>query len=106
LPWIFCPESTLFPSCPPSTAFVQIKFSNEKAGQGRRVASFSGKAQSDRQDSEAQIKELHAKIGQRIVEKDFCNKPSPRFELWAKAPDGRQRTIQCSASYANVICYG
>lgn len=35
------------------------------------VASFSGKAQSDRQDIEAQIKELHAKIGQLTVEKDF-----------------------------------
>jgi transposase len=35
------------------------------------VASFSGKAQSDRQDGEAQIKELHAKIEQRTVEKDF-----------------------------------
>jgi transposase len=35
------------------------------------VASFSGKAQSGRQDGEAQIKELHAKIGQLTVEKDF-----------------------------------
>jgi transposase len=35
------------------------------------VASFSGKAKSDGQDSEATIKELHAKIGQLTVEKDF-----------------------------------
>lgn len=35
------------------------------------VASFSGKAQNDQQTSEAQIKELHAKIGQLTVEKDF-----------------------------------
>lgn len=35
------------------------------------VASFSGKAQSGRQDSEARIKELHAKIGQLTAEKDF-----------------------------------
>jgi transposase len=35
------------------------------------VASFSGKAQHAQQNSEAQIKELHAKIGQLTVEKDF-----------------------------------
>ncbi len=35
------------------------------------VASFSGKAKADQQDSESQIKELHAKIGQLLVEKDF-----------------------------------
>ncbi|SOB56941.1 transposase [Pseudodesulfovibrio profundus] len=34
------------------------------------VASFSGKAVG-RQDNGAQIKELHAKIGQLTVEKDF-----------------------------------
>jgi transposase len=38
------------------------------------VASFSGKAHSGQQDSEAQIKELHAKIGQLTVEKDFLQK--------------------------------
>ena len=35
------------------------------------VASFAGKAQADQQDNEARIKELHAKIGQLTVEKDF-----------------------------------
>ena len=35
------------------------------------VASFSGKAQNDQQANEAQIKELHAKVGQLTVEKDF-----------------------------------
>lgn len=35
------------------------------------VASFSGKARNDQQTREAQIKELHAKIGQLTVEKDF-----------------------------------
>jgi transposase len=34
------------------------------------VASFSGKTVG-RQDNEAQIKELHAKIGQLTIEKDF-----------------------------------
>lgn len=34
------------------------------------VASFSGKT-AGRQDNEAQIKELHAKIGQLTIEKDF-----------------------------------
>ncbi|SOB62125.1 Mobile element protein (plasmid) [Pseudodesulfovibrio profundus] len=34
------------------------------------MASFSGKAVG-RQDNGAQIKELHAKIGQLTVEKDF-----------------------------------
>ncbi len=35
------------------------------------MASFSGKAKADQQDSEPQIKELHAKIGQLLVGKDF-----------------------------------
>ncbi len=44
------------------------------------VASFSGKAQNAGQSSEAQVKELHAKIGQLTVEKDFYNTPSPKYE--------------------------
>ncbi len=35
------------------------------------AASFSGKAQKNQQSDEARIKELHAKIGQLTVEKDF-----------------------------------
>ena len=35
------------------------------------VASFSGKAENAQRSDEAQIKELHAKIGQLTVEKDF-----------------------------------
>ena len=35
------------------------------------VAAFSGKAQATKQSNEAQIKDLHAKIGQLTVEKDF-----------------------------------
>lgn len=35
------------------------------------VASFSGKAQKAQQNDEVRIKELHAKIGQLTVEKDF-----------------------------------
>lgn len=35
------------------------------------VASFSGKANADQQANESQVKELHAKIGQLLVEKDF-----------------------------------
>jgi transposase len=38
------------------------------------TASFSGKPQSDKQANEAQIKELHAKIGQLTVENDFLQK--------------------------------
>ena len=38
------------------------------------VASFSGKVQADEQANEAQIKELHAKIGQLTVENDFLQK--------------------------------
>lgn len=35
------------------------------------TASFSGKVQQTQQSDEARIKELHAKIGQLTVEKDF-----------------------------------
>ncbi|BDQ38872.1 transposase [Pseudodesulfovibrio nedwellii] len=35
------------------------------------VESFSGKTKNTPQNNEAQIKDLHAKIGQLIVEKDF-----------------------------------
>ena len=35
------------------------------------VESFSGKAKKDQQGEEARIKELHAKIGELTVEKDF-----------------------------------
>jgi len=38
------------------------------------LASFSCRAQSDEQANEAQIKELHAKIGQLTVEKDFLQR--------------------------------
>ena len=38
------------------------------------VASFSGKAAAVKKDSEAEIRELHAKIGQLTVEKDFLER--------------------------------
>lgn len=38
------------------------------------AASFSGKTQNDQQTNEAHIKELHAKIGQLTIEKDFLQK--------------------------------
>lgn len=48
----------------------QISQWKKQAKEGM-VASFSGKPQNDQQANEAQIKELHAKIGQLTVEKDF-----------------------------------
>ena len=38
------------------------------------VASFSGKAATVKKDSKAEIRELHAKIGQLTVEKDFLER--------------------------------
>lgn len=38
------------------------------------VSSFSGKVQTDQQANEAQVKELHAKIGQLTIENDFLQK--------------------------------
>ena len=38
------------------------------------VASFSDTSKADKQSSEAKIEELHAKIGQLTVEKDFLQK--------------------------------
>jgi transposase len=38
------------------------------------VASFADKSKTDQQKSEAKIEELHAKIGQLTVEKDFLQK--------------------------------
>ncbi len=38
------------------------------------VDSFSGRKKRDSQDKEAQVKELHAKIGQLTVENDFLAK--------------------------------
>ena len=35
------------------------------------VASFSGKTEKSQQSDEAHIKDLHAKIGQLLIEKDF-----------------------------------
>ena len=51
----------------------QISQWKKQAKEGM-VASFSGKVQTDQQASEAQIKELHAKIGQLTVENDFLQK--------------------------------
>lgn len=49
------------------------------------VTFFSGKQQKAVQCTEDQIKDLHTKIGQLTVKKDFfCNKPSPKFEHNAK----------------------
>lgn len=39
---------------------------------------FSGKSERSRTDEEARIKELHAKIGQLTVERDFLAKASGR----------------------------
>ena len=38
------------------------------------VAAFSGKAAAGKRDSEAEIRDLHAKIGQLTVEKDFLER--------------------------------
>ncbi len=38
------------------------------------VAAFSGKAATAQKDSAAEIRELHAKIGQLTVEKDFLER--------------------------------
>jgi len=46
----------------------------KKQGKEGMVASFSGKVQTDQQANEAQIKELHAKIGQLAVENDFLQR--------------------------------
>jgi transposase len=43
----------------------------KKQAKEQIVAGFSGKAQKAQQSDEARIKELHAKIGQLTVEKDF-----------------------------------
>lgn len=51
----------------------QISQWKKQAKEGM-VASFSGKVQTDQQASEAQIKELHAQIGQLTVENDFLQK--------------------------------
>lgn len=62
------------------------------------VASFSGKAQTDQQSSDAQIKELHAKIGQLTVENDgmapflftgYTEGPSPLFRRPSHEQDQR-----------------
>ena len=51
----------------------QISTWKKQAKKGM-VASFSGKVQTDQQANEAQIKELHAKIGQLAVENDFLQR--------------------------------
>ncbi|KHK00080.1 Mobile element protein [Desulfovibrio sp. TomC] len=38
------------------------------------VAAFSGKAATAQKDNAAEIRELHAKIGQLTVEKDFLER--------------------------------
>jgi len=43
----------------------------KKQAKEQIVAGFAGKAQKAQQSDEARIKELHAKIGQLTVEKDF-----------------------------------
>jgi transposase len=43
----------------------------KKQAKEQIVAGFAGKAQKMQQSDEARIKELHAKIGQLTVEKDF-----------------------------------
>jgi transposase len=43
----------------------------KKQAKEQIVAGFAGKAEKAQQSDEARIKELHAKIGQLTVEKDF-----------------------------------
>ena len=42
------------------------------------VAAFAGKAETVKKDSEVEIRELHAKIGQLTVENDFLQKAFAR----------------------------
>jgi len=42
------------------------------------VAAFSGRAEANRKDSEAEVRELHAKIGQLTVENDFLQRAFAR----------------------------
>lgn len=44
-------------------------------------AGFSGKVESQAVDHQAEIKELHAKIGQLTVERDFLSEASNRLGL-------------------------
>ena len=46
----------------------------KKQAQEGIVESFSGPKKRDSQDKEAQVKELHAKIGELTVERDFLAK--------------------------------
>ena len=52
----------------------QISTWKKKAKEGI-VDSFSGRRKRDTQDKDAQVKELHAKIGQLTVENDFLCGP-------------------------------
>lgn len=66
------------------------------------VASFSGKVKSDNQANEAHITELHAKIGQLTVEKDFLQRA---FSKIGAASEGRglsKPIIPSSAFEGNV----
>jgi len=51
----------------------------KKQAKEQVVAGFAGKAQKTRQNDEARIKELHAKIGQLTVEKDFLQQASAKI---------------------------
>ena len=47
------------------------------------TAGFSGKQEHQDTDHCAEIKDLHAKIGQLTVERDFLEDASKRLELFA-----------------------
>ncbi len=47
-------------------------------------AGFSGKLDKQKHDSEAHVKELHAKIGQLTIERDFLSDISDRLGLQVK----------------------
>jgi transposase len=46
------------------------------------VASFSGKLERQQKDRSTEVKELHAKIGQLTVERDFLEDASKRLGLF------------------------
>ena len=66
-----CPGASLVRACQQVLRVSKSDFSVETAEQGADCRWLCGQSQKRQQNDEARIKELHAKIGQLTVEKDF-----------------------------------
>lgn len=76
----------------------------KKTAMSNMASAFGGKTQEEPPISSKDVEKLHAKIGQLVVERDFCPKPPAlSSELEAKTGDARAPRSQRPAAVQTAV---